>query len=100
MLDPVAHAEPLRRGLLAGHDDIDAIPASQAMVGYIEQAIGVRRQVDANGVGLFVAYMIDETRILMTEPIVILPPHVGGQEIIERRNRAAPRNLADRLQPF
>jgi hypothetical protein len=69
-------------------DNIDAIPASQAMVGYIEQAIGVRRLVDANGVSLLVADVIDETRILMAETIVILPPHMRRHLSLSEKNFA------------
>jgi hypothetical protein len=38
--------------------------------------------------------MIDETGILMAEAVVILPPDMRGQEIVERSDRAPPRDLA------
>src|SRR6202521_3904616 len=53
MLDRGIDVEPLRRGLLAGDDHVDPVPAPQAVVGDPEQGIGVRRQIDPNDVGLF-----------------------------------------------
>ncbi len=38
--------------------------------------------------------------ILVRESVVILPPHVRRQQIIQRRDRLPPRNLARRLQPL
>ena len=34
VLDRLIHGQPLRRRLLAGHDDIDVVAAAQAMVGH------------------------------------------------------------------
>ena len=44
--------------------------------------------------------MIDEAGILMAEAVVILPPHVRRQQVVERRDRPAPRNAARRLEPL
>ena len=52
--------------------------------------VGVRRQVDADGIGLLVGDEIDEAGILMAEAIVILPPDMRGQEVVERSDRASP----------
>ena len=44
------------------------------MVGDPEQRVGVRRQIDANDVGLLVGDKIDEAGILMAEAVMVLPP--------------------------
>ena len=94
VLDGRVHIEPLRRGLFAGDDHIHIIAAAQAMVGDREQAVGIRRQIDANDVGFLVHDMIDEAGILMGEAIVILPPDMRGEQIVERGDRPPPGNPA------
>ena len=44
--------------------------------------------------------MIDEAGILMTEAVVILPPDVRRQQIIQRSDGPAPGNLLGFLQPL
>ena len=34
VLDRLVHGQPLRRGLLAGDDDIDVVAAAQAVIGH------------------------------------------------------------------
>ena len=54
MFDSLVHRQPLRRGLLAGDDNIDIVATPQAMIGYGEQTVGIRRQVDAHDLCLLV----------------------------------------------
>ncbi len=70
------HGQPLRGGLLAGNDHVDAIIGPKTMVGNPEQRIGIGRKIDANDVGLLVDHEIDETGILMAEAVVVLSPDV------------------------
>ena len=63
--DGFVHGEPLRRGLLAGHDQVDVVAAAQAVVGDREQRVGVGRQIDAHHVGLLVQQVIDEAGVLV-----------------------------------
>ncbi len=91
MFDRRVHIQPLQRGLLSGHDHVDVIAAAQAMIGHRQQAVGVGRKIDAHDVGFLVDHMIDEAGILMAESVVILPPHVRREQVIERRNRAGAR---------
>ena len=100
MGDGLVDREPLRRGLLSGHDQVDVIPAAQAMVGHREQSVGVRRQIDAHHVGLLVHQVIDEAGVLMAEAVVILPPHQRTEQVIERGDGLAPGNLSRDLQPL
>ena len=70
------------------------------MIGDPEQRVGVRRKVDADDVGLLVGDEVDEAGILVAEAVVVLAPDVRGQEIVERGDRAPPRQAARNLQPF
>ena len=56
------HGQPLRKGVFAGDDDVDVMPAAQAMIKDREQAVGIRRQINAHDVGLLVDDVIDESR--------------------------------------
>ena len=94
------HVEPLRRRVFPGHDDVDVVPAAQAVIHHAQQAVGVGRQIHADDLRLLVHRVIDEPRILMREAVVILPPHVAGEQVVERRDRAAPRQPARDLQPL
>ena len=100
MLDRGVDVEPLRRRLLACDDNVDAVPAFQAVIGDEKQRVRVGRQVDPHDVGLLVADIVDEARILVAEPVMVLAPDMRGQQIIERRDWAAPRNFSAYLQPL
>ena len=93
VLDRVVHVEPLQRGLFAGHDHVHVIAAAQAMIGDREQAVRVGRQIHAHDVGFLVHDVIDEAGILMAEAVVVLPPDMRRQQIIQRRDRPPPGNV-------
>ena len=100
MIDRRFHIEPLQFRLLPGDDHIHVMPAAQTMIRHREQAIRVRRQIHANHVSFLVHYVIDESRVLMGEAVVVLPPHVRCQQIIQRRDRTPPLNVCVYLQPL
>ena len=100
VLDRLVHRQPLRRRLLAGDDDVDVVPAAQAVVGDRQQAVGVGRQVDADDLGLLVDDVVDEAGVLMAEAVVVLPPDVARQQVIQRGDRPPPGNVIAHLQPF
>src|SRR5262249_35607304 len=79
VLDRLIHRQPLRCRLLAGDDDVDVVPAAQAVIGDRQQAVGVGRQVDADDLGLLVGNVVDEPRVLMAKAVVVLPPDVARQ---------------------
>ena len=56
------HSQPDRGGLFAGDDNIYVVAATEAMISNAEEAVGVRREVDADNLGLFVDNMVDEPR--------------------------------------
>ena len=74
MIDGGIHRQPLRSRMLAGHDHIDVAAAAQTVIHHRQQAVGVRRQVHAHDLGFLVDHMVEKTRILMRESIVILAP--------------------------
>ena len=94
MLDRGLHVQILQRGLLSSHDHVDVLPAAQAMIRDGKKRVGVRRQIDAHDVRFFVDHQIDEAGILVREAIVILPPDMRGQQIVERSDGTPPRNPA------
>jgi hypothetical protein len=74
MLDRGIDAKPLRRRLLARNDDIDPVPAPEAMVGDKEQGIGIRWEIDPNDVRLLIRDVVDEAGVLMAEAVMVLTP--------------------------
>ena len=69
-----SHIQVLERRLFAGNDNVDVVAALQTVVHDGQQAIRVRRKIDSHNIGFLVHDMIDKTRILMAEPVMILPP--------------------------
>ncbi len=100
VLDRRVDVEPLGLRLLARDDDVDEIAARQALACDTQQGVGIRRQIDAHEVCLLVDHEIDEARILVGEAVVILPPHMGREQYVERGDRAPPGDAARRLQPL
>src|SRR5690349_9304434 len=96
----VVHVQPGGRGLLAGDDDVDVVAAAQAVVGHGQQGVRVRWQVHPDHLGLLVHHVVDEAGILVGEAVVVLPPHVRGQQVVERRDRLAPGQVPGHLEPF
>ena len=94
------HFQVVELGLLAGHDHVHVVAAAQAVVGDREQAVGVRRQIDADHLRLLVHHVVDEAGILVREPVVVLPPDVRGEQVVERRQGPPPGDAARRLQPL
>ena len=94
------HVQPVRIGLLARHDHVHVVAAAQAVVGDGQQRVGVRRQVDPDHLGLLVHHVVDEARVLVAEAVVVLPPHVRGEQVVERGDRAPPGQLPGDLQPL
>ena len=70
------------------------------MICYRQKAVGVGRQIDAHDIGLLVRDVIDEAGILVREAIVILAPDVRREQVVQRCDRLAPRDLPADLEPF
>ncbi len=82
MLDGSFHVEPLQFGLLASHDDIHVMPAAEAVVSHREQTICIGWQINTHHVRFLIHHDVNKARVLMRESIVVLPPYVGGEQII------------------
>ena len=61
--------------LLVRDDDVDVVARPQAMIGHAEQAVCVRRQIDAHDIRALVGDHVKKSRILVRKAVVILPPH-------------------------
>ena len=94
------HVQPLEFRLFAADNHIDVIAAAQAMIGYRQQSVGIRREINTDHLRLLVDNVVNETRILMAESIVILPPDQRTKQVIQVRQWAAARNVPRHLQPF
>ncbi len=57
-------------------------------------------QVDANQLGFLVDHVINEAGILVTKPIVVLPPHQRTEQVIQGSDRPPPGNVTRHLQPL
>src|SRR5690606_18426225 len=73
----VLDVEVRQAGLFAGDGHVHVLAGAQAVVGDRQQGVGVRRQVDAHHLGLLVDDVVDESGVLVREPVVVLSPHVG-----------------------
>jgi len=98
--DRVVHREVVQRRLLARDDHVHVVAAAQAVVADRQQAVRVRRQVDADHVGLLVDDVVDEAWVLVREAVVVLAPDVRREQVVEGPDRAAPRDLPRHLQPL
>ena len=76
------------------------MPAAQAMIHDREQAVGVGRKVDAHHLRLLVDDVVDEAGVLVREAVVVLPPDVGGQQVVQRGDAPPPGQLRTHLQPL
>jgi len=100
MHDGGFHRQPLRQGVFAGHHHVDVAAAAQAMVEYREQAVRIGREVHADDVGLLVDDVIEEARVPAGEAVVVLLPDVRCEQVVQRRDRLAPGELARHPQPL
>ncbi len=96
----VLHRHQVEHRLLARDHDVDVVPRAQAVVGHRQQRVGVRRQVHPHHGGLLVDHHVQEAGVLVAEPVVVLTPHVRAQQVVERGDRAPPRDVPAGLQPL
>ncbi len=66
--------EVLEVVLLVGYDHVDIVLALQAVVRDRQQRVHVGRQIDAGDGRALVHDHVEEARILVGEPVVVLPP--------------------------
>src|SRR5579864_4738851 len=97
MLDGSFHVKPLQRGLLAGDNHIHVVATPQAVIGNRKQRVRVGRQVHADDVSLLVDHVIDKAGVLVRETVMVLPPHVRCEQVIQRGDWTPPWDLPRHL---
>ncbi len=83
MLHGRVHRQPLGRRVFSRDHDIDVMTASQAVVHDRQQAVCIGWKVDPDNLGLLVDHVVDEPRVLVREAVVVLAPHVRGEQIVQ-----------------
>ncbi len=96
----LVEGEPVEARLLAGDDHIDVVAAAQYVIGHREQGVGVRREIDPDDLGALVEDLVDEAGVLVREAVVVLPPDVRGQQVVEGGDGAPPGQPARGPQPL
>jgi len=86
--------------LLVGNDHVDVVFAPQAVVGDGQQTIDIRRKVDARDRGALIQHHVEESRILMSKAVVILPPNRRSNEEVQGGYFLAPRKAVRDRQPL
>ena len=90
MFDGGVHGEPLGRGVLARDDDVHVVAAPQAMIHNRQQAVRIGRHVDAHHLGLPVDHVVDEAGVLMRKAVVVLPPDMRSEQVVQRGDLPTP----------
>ena len=98
--DRIVHRQVVERPLLARHDDIDVLAAAQTVIGDRKQAVRVGGQVDADDLGFLVHHEVDKAGVLVGETVVVLPPDVRGEQVVERGDWPPPGKPVRHLQPL
>jgi len=81
--DGVFHVEELKVVLLVGNNDVDVVDRLEAVVHGAEQSVGIRWEVDASDLWGLVANNIKETRVLVSETVVVLSPNGRSEKDVE-----------------
>jgi len=91
--DRLVDGGELQVGLLVRDDHVDVVGGAQAVVGHREEAVGVRRQVDARDGRALVGDHVHEAGVLVREAIVVLPPDRRGEQDVLGGDRGSPRHV-------
>src|SRR5664280_1510405 len=94
------HCKPLRQRMFSCNHYVDIMPAAQAMIKDRQQTIGIRRQISTNNISLLIDNMVEETRILMCESVMILLPYMRSEQKVKRGYLSSPWQLQSYLQPL
>src|SRR5215469_12112620 len=88
--DGFIHIQILQVQLFVRNDYVDVVLAAQAVIGYRQQAVGVRREINARYCSALVQNHVQKTGVLMREPVVILPPDRRRDQQVQRGYLLAP----------
>lgn len=86
--------------LLVGNNYVDVVDRAEAVVHGAQQAVGIRRQVDADDIRRFVGDHVEKTWILVCKAVVILTPYGAGEEDVERSDLGPPLDFGALFQPL
>ena len=100
MLDRGRHFQPLRRLVFARDHDIHVVTAPETVVPDRQQAVGIRRKINAHYRRLLVHHMIEKAGVLVGKAVVGLLPDMRGEQIVERGNLPPPRQFRGDFQPL
>ena len=100
MLDGLFHRQPLGARVLGSDQHVDIVAAADAVVKAGEQAVGIRRQVEAHDVGLLVGDVVQKAGILVGVAVVVLLPYVGGEDQVQAGDALPPGQLVADLEPL
>ena len=89
-----------KQGCLPATIDVDVVAAAQGVIGHGQQGVGVRRQVDPYDLGALVEDVVDEAGVLVREAVVVLPPDVRGEQVVQGGDGAPPGQSARGLEPL
>lgn len=94
------HVKVLQVVLLIGNDNVDVILAVETMVHDREKTVTVGREVDTDNLGGLVGDDVEETRVLVSETVVVLTPDGGSKENVKRGDFGTPFDLETLFDPL
>ena len=68
---------------------IHLLVAAKSVISNAQQAVLIRRKINPRHLWTLVRHYIQKSGVLMCEPIVILPPHQGRDQQVDRRYRSS-----------
>ena len=100
VLDGGVHVHVLQVHLLVGDDHVDVVLAPQAVIGDGQEAVHVRRKIDASDGRALVHHHVEEAGVLMREAVVILPPDRRRDQQVQRCDVSPPGQMVADRQPL
>lgn len=75
----VLHVEKLQMVLLVGNDYIYVASTVKAVIHRAQETVSIRRQIDPHNLRRLVGNNVEKSRILVSEPVVILTPNSAAR---------------------
>src|ERR1039458_4292502 len=100
MLERLVHLQPLELRLLSAGHDIDVVAAAEAVIEEAQQAVTVRRIVDADGIASACQCVVHKAGGLVTKTIMVVSPYVACEQNVQGCDRPAPGILAALFPPL
>src|ERR1035437_5168048 len=97
---PIPAVQCLIAASMSSHWGSGCFLARTGRIGDRKQGVGIGWKIYPNDVRLLVDHDVQEARVLMAVAVVVLPPYVRGEQIVERSDGLAPGNLVGGFEPF